>query len=158
MGSNKLEVFREISIGGVTKEQLLQKLIGSGIQFNKYAEILFDHPQFSPNKTNIKVKLIKVSLSDFGLSNPCSFQELTRRASLLGLRSCPLYLGAFLRLEYIDQPAGPYLTIASVKPENDENYPNGFYIRNFEDSLWLRGYRADDFCEWPAENEFIFIL
>lgn len=25
---------------------------------------------------------------------------------------------------------------------NDENYPTGFYIRNFESSLWLRGYRV----------------
>ena len=158
MGSNKLEVFREISIGGVTQEQLLQKLIGAGIKFNKYAEILFAHPQFFPNEESEKVKLVKVSLSDFGLSNPCSFQELTRRVSAFGLKSCPLYLGAFLRLDYLDQPAGPYLTIASVKPENDENYPDGFYIRNFEESLWLRGYRADDVCEWPAENEFIFIL
>lgn len=154
---NRLDTFKEISIGGITKKQLLQKLIEGGIQFNKYAEMLFDHPDFSPSEKAEKVTLIKLKLSDLGLSNPCSFREMKDRASALGLSLCPLYLGAFLRLEYLDQPEGPYLTIASAKPESNENYPNGFYLRNFENNFWLRGYRADDYCEWPAENEFIFL-
>jgi len=29
------------------------------------------------------------------------------------------------------------LTIASVKPEINDNFPNGFYLRNFENVLWL---------------------
>jgi len=37
------------------------------------------------------------------------------------------------------------LTIASVKPEINDNFPNGFYLRNFENVLWLRGYRSDGF-------------
>ncbi len=155
---NKFEIFKEISIGGITKEELLSKLTGAGIRFNKYAEILFDHTQFSPNEKNEKVKLVKVKSSDFNLDNPCSFQEMVKRATASGLKLCPIYLAAFLRLEYLEQPAGLYLTIASAKLENDEDYPSGFYLRNIENSLWLRGYRADDFCEWPAENEFIFTL
>lgn len=154
---NKFEVFKEITVGGLTKERLLQRLNEAGIQFNKYAGILFDHPQFSPPMGAEKAKLVKIALSDFGLGNPCSFAELLARASALELKPCPLYLGAFLRLEYVDQAPGPYLTIASRKPEKDESSPNGFYIRNFENALWLRGYRADDFCDWPEQNEFIFL-
>jgi hypothetical protein len=45
-------------------------------------------------------------------------------------------------LEYLEQPEGPYLTVVLDRPESDENYPNGFYIRNFNKTLWLRGYRA----------------
>jgi hypothetical protein len=56
-----------------------------------------------------------------------------------------LYLAAFLRLDYLDQASGPYLTIASIKPEIDENFPNGFYLRSFENVLWLRVYKADGF-------------
>jgi hypothetical protein len=81
-----------------------------------------------------------------------------KRASVLGLKPCPLYLAAFLRLEYLDQPAGPYLKIISEPPEKDETYPRGFYIRNFENTLWLRGYRADDFSEWSMPSEFIFLI
>lgn len=59
-----------------------------------------------------------------------------------------------MRLECLAQPEGPYLTVASAKPEDDDAYPNGFYIRNNENALWLRGYRADDLREHPKDNEF----
>lgn len=154
---DKFEIFREIVIGGLSKENLLKQLSENGIQFNKYAAILFDHHQFLPSAEIEKVTLVKVSLADLGLNDSCSIEEFEHRAFELGLKSCPLYLAAFLRLQYIDQPAGPYLTVASKKPENDENYPNGFYIRNFENTLWLRGYRADGFAGWPEKNEFVFI-
>jgi hypothetical protein len=68
-----------------------------------------------------------------------------------------LFLGAFLRLEYLDQPEGPYLTILSPTSESNENYPTGFYIRNIDNSLWLRGYRSLGDTEWPQNNEFIFL-
>lgn len=155
---SNFEIFKTIPIGGITKDQLLRKLIEAGIQFNEYAKILFDHPNFSPATTHAeKINLVKATLSDLSMDNPCSFQEIVNRASTLGLRICPLYCAAFLRLEYLDQPEGPYLTVVSAKPESDENYPNGFYIRNFKKILWLRGYRATDFCEWPMDNEFLFL-
>lgn len=154
---SRFEVFKEISIGGLTKEELIQRLVSKGVQFNKYANLLFEHQLFSPENNVEKVKLVKVKHSDFGLDELFSYQEFLNRASADGLRPCPLYLAAFLRLEYLDQLEGPYLTIASIKPESDENYPNGFYIRNYENSLWLRGYRADDLCEHPKGNEFVFL-
>ena len=149
------QTFMEISIGGVSKEQLIQNLVSNGVQFNKYANELFAHPEFSPLEEIKKVSLVRTTYSDFGLSNPFSYLELIHEASKAGLRPCPIYLGAFLRLEFMDQPEGSFLTIASVKPAGD--YPNGFYIRNHDNALWLRGYRAEDVCEWPDGNEFIFL-
>lgn len=155
---SKIEVFKEISVGGIAKEQLINQLIEARIQFNEYAKILFEHHAFLPGNKSEKIKLVKVTLSSLGLDNPSSFQELVNRASTFGLKLCPLYCAAFLRLEYLDQPEDSYLTIASDKPEKDESYPNGFYIRNFNKILWLRGYRATDFCEWPIGNGFIFLI
>jgi hypothetical protein len=155
---DELETFKEISVGGLTKETLIQRLVNTDVQFNKYAEILFQHPSFSPEHETEKVKLVKVTLSDLCLNNTCSFKDIINASSILGLELCPLYLGAFLRLEYLDQPEGPYLTIASPQPENDENYPTGFYIRNFEKSLWLRGYQVVGDSKWPLDNEFIFLI
>jgi len=154
---SELEIFRKSFIGGMTKQPLIQRLVDAGIQFNQDARILFEHCSFSPRDRVEEVTLVKLGLSDLRLKGPCSFQDIINRASNLGLGLCPLYLGAFLRLEYFDQPEGPYLTIASPRPENDENYPTGFYIRNFENSLWLRGYRAQGDCEWPLDNEFVFL-
>ena len=154
---NKPTAFKEISLGGVTKEQLLNQLVEKGVQFNKYAHMLFEHDSFSVGNEVEKVKLAKVNLADLRISKPCFYLEIVERAADLGLKLCPIVLGAFLRLAYLEQPEGPYLTIASAKPENDEKYPNGFYVRNFENSLWLRGYRASDDYEWPIDSEFIFL-
>lgn len=118
----ELETFKEISIGGIIKEQFFGQPVEAGIQFNEYAKILFDHHTFSSINKSEKVQLVKVTLSDLDMDNPCSFQEVVNRALTLGLRIYPLYCATFLRLEYLNQPEGPYLTVASAKPESDENY------------------------------------
>lgn len=157
VSASKFDIFKEITIGGIGKERLLQLLSEAGVQYNQYAKILFDHPHFLPSAGAEKVKLVKVTLSTLGLDDTCSFQEFSSRTNVLGLKLCPLYLAAFLRLEYLNQPDGPYLTVASHEFERDENFPNGFYLRNYENALWLRGYRADGFSGWPESNEFILI-
>lgn len=154
---SEFEVFKEITIGGVTKAQLLQQLSDKGIQFNKYAGALFDHPDFLPPSHIERVKLVKLSLSNLGLRDTCSNEEFEAQVFALKLKLCPIYLAAFLRLQYLDQIEGPYLTIASKKLKMNEDYPNGFYIRNYDKALWLRGYVADGFADWPAPNEFIFM-
>ena len=152
-----MENFKTITIGGLSKEVLLEKLIAANIQFNEYAKTLFKHAHFDSNEQLTEVGLVKIKLSDLSLKNPCSYQVIVDEALKLGLKLCPLYLGAFLRLEHMDQPEGPYLTVASLQPEEDESYPMGLYVRNFENSLWLRGYRVSGEAQWPAENEFIFL-
>lgn len=154
---NKFETFKKITIGGLDKSELLKRCLETGVQFNAYAKTLFEHPLFAPPAETEVVKLVKTSLRELGLDERCSFEEFSARAFSHGLRLGPLYLAAFLRLEYLDQPEGPHLTIASAPPEPDENYPKGFYIRRNDGVLWLRGYQADGFEGWPEGNEFIFL-
>ena len=44
-----MEIFKELSIGGIEKDILIQQLLDSGVQFNKYASVLFNNPLFSPS-------------------------------------------------------------------------------------------------------------
>ncbi len=83
---SNFEIFKTISIGGITKDQLIKQLIEAGIQFNEYAKILFEHQRFSPINRPEKVQLIKVTSSDLGMDNRCAFQEVVNQASTLGLR------------------------------------------------------------------------
>jgi hypothetical protein len=46
---------------------------------------------------------------------------------------------------------------SSQRAAKAENFPTGFYLRNHEGSLWLRGYRSIGESEWPVENEFVFL-
>jgi hypothetical protein len=154
---NHMETFKELMIGGVHKHVLIQRLNDAGVLFNKYAPILFENPSFLPSSEIEKVELVKLKFADLGLNNICSYQNILSRASELRLKLCPMHLGAFLRLDYMDQPEGPYLAIASQEPEGDEEYPTGFYLRKFESAVWLRGYRVKGEAEWPPDHEFIFL-
>lgn len=152
----RFKTFIEIYIGGSTKEEIIKRLYEQNISFNDYGFTLFEHPDFTPSIEIEKVKLVKLSLNELNLNHNCSFEDFVQRASEFNLRLCPLYLAAYLRLEYLEQVEGPYLTIASNKPKGP-NLPNGFYLRNFENKLWLRGFKADGFTGWPEDNEFVFI-
>ncbi len=81
-----MEIFRELSIGGVEKDILIQRLIDAGVQFNKYAPILFENPLFSPSSKIQKVELVKLKFADLNLDNVCSYQEIVNQASMLGLK------------------------------------------------------------------------
>lgn len=153
-----INVFKEISLGGLSKEDLIAQLAQAGVQFNKYAHTLFEDAGFSPPMQKERVELVKLQVSDLGINHRSSLQQILTKASEFGLRPCPLYLGAFLRLQYLEQPEGPHLTIASLPPAGDDNYPTGFYVRNSDKLLWLRGYRAEGECDWPSGNEFIFLV
>ncbi len=151
-----MKIFKTIALGGITKEALLDQLTKQGIQFNAYAKTLFSDPEFSVNEKAESVNLVKVNSLELGLTKPSYYKDIVASAKVKGLKLCPLSLAAFLRLECLDQAEGPYLHIASAKPKQDEEYPNGFYLRNLEGVLWLRGYRASDDYEWPVDSEFVF--
>lgn len=151
-----METFKEIFMDNLSAEELLEKMKAKGIQFNKYAEMLFEHSSFLTSGKARKVKLVKVNLTDLKLAKPTRFQDIVSAAAEKGLKLCPLNLAPFLRLEYLDQPEGPYLTIASLKIEDDEKFPRGFYLRKLEGVLWLRGFCASDDWEYPLDMEFVF--
>lgn len=150
-----MEIFCELLIGGTPKDTLLQELRAAGVQFNDSAQKLFAHPGFNPDHAPQKLKLIKTSMGEFGLEGPQSLQTILDHAAARGLRPCPLHTAAHLRLQYRNQREGPYLTVASPPPESEAD-PAGFYVRNRDQILWLRGYRVDGTPEWPKENEFVF--
>lgn len=154
---NKFKVFKTITIGGTNKEELLARLESAGVQFNAYAKTLFADPQFIVSEKAEIVHLVKANLTVLGFDKPMYYKDIITKAEALGLKQCPLNLAAFLRLEFMEQTEGPYITVASVKTKNDEEYPNGLYVRRLDDILWLRGYRATFDVEWPVEHEFVFI-
>lgn len=153
---NKL--FKQIQIGGIEKEELILRLVASGIEFNDYAKTLLRSSYIKIDENMETLDLVRVNLSDLKIDEPSPFKTIVEAASKEKLGLCPLALGLFLRLKYLDQPEGPYITIASENPTDAPDYPNGFYVRNIDGTLWLRGYRADDDYLWPIESEFIFIL
>lgn len=151
-----MQIFKELVVNDLSKAELISRIQAKGIQLNKYADIIFEDPAFATGRDVEKVKLIKVNLPDLGLTKPTIYQDIVSQAEKFGLKLCPLILAAHLRLEYLDQPEGPYLTVASPKVGNEDTYPRGLYLRNIDSTLWLRGYCASDDWEYGLNMEFVF--
>lgn len=149
---------QKLEIGGQGKAELLSSLHERGIQLNRYAQILFDDPVFVTSETSRWVCPTEVSVAGLGLAAGATSAEIFAEAARIGLALCPLELAPRLRLELLDQTEGPYLTVASQKTrDDDEEYPNGFYLRRTDGILWLRGYRATADFIWEPTSRFVFL-
>jgi hypothetical protein len=163
-------ITRIVEVGGLTKSQLIQELTRSSISMNEYGEILFADKKFTTSDTKYSLKTVELTVMDLGFPDGAATAQIFKRACELGLDLCPLELGPFLRLKYLDQPEG-YLgnasqkhqapsgsiTIASEILTEDDDFPKGFYLRKMNGVLWLRGYTADHLHVWNPEDHFIFV-
>ena len=151
---------RSLIIGGVSKDELRQRLASASVSLNAYAEQLFEAPEFTVSTERLQIRLVTVSLADLGFQTGGTLPAIFERAESVGYDLCPPEVAAHLRLQFPDQSAGPYLTVASPRLRPDHiDFPAGFYLRRREDGLWLRGYRTDDDWMWPPTfSSFVFSL
>lgn len=146
-----------VSVGGLTKAELLWKLGIQGVSLNEYAMVLFADELFTTSPKEESVRLTVVSLTDLGLPDGGTYQQIIDRGQAAGLVECRLEVAPHLRLSYLDQVEGPYLTVTSRKLRDEELFPNGLYLRRLEDGLWLRGYNAGaEIVYQPDFTEFVF--
>ncbi len=160
---------RIVEIGGLTKSELLQKLQAASIELNRYADLLFADERFTTCETEARLTAVELSPADLGFPEGATMPQIHAAAFELGLRLCPLELGPHMRLQMQDQqerrsdglsqahqaPSGS-ITIVSAPLTEDHEVPKGFYLRNIDGVLWLRGYVADDTHLWNAYDRFIF--
>jgi hypothetical protein len=162
-------ITRKVEVGGLTKSQLIQKLQQYSILMNESGERLIAANIFTTSETKYIIQTVEITVGDLGFLDGATTAQLFKRASDLGLELCPLELGPYLRLEYLDQPEGylgkplrqhpaPFgsITIASKILHEDYDFPKGFYLRRINGELWLRGFQADHLHVWNPDDHFIF--
>jgi hypothetical protein len=160
---------RTVEVGGLTKSQLIEKLQKSFIMMNEYGERLFADDRFTTSEIKYTLQTVELTVGDLGFPDGATTAQIFSKAREFGLELCPLELGPYLRLEYLDQtegfsgdslqrhqaPSGS-ITIASEILTEDDEFPKGFYLRKINGVLWLRGYRADHLHVWNPDNHFVF--
>jgi hypothetical protein len=162
-------ITRPVTVGGLTKSELMEQLHRNAISMNESAERLFASDHFTTSETRYSVTTVELTVRDLGFAQGATINEIYARAAALGLGLCPLELGPHLRLQYLDQPEGYWeqpvrqhqapsgsITIASEKLTEDDDFPKGFYLRRIKGELWLRGYRSGAQHVWEADDHFIF--
>ncbi|MDN4492612.1 helicase [Ureibacillus aquaedulcis] len=164
-------ITRTLEIGGLTKFQLMEQFKQHSIMMNNYGERLFFDGLFTTSETKYSLQIVELTVRQLGFPEGATLPQLFNQANELGLKLCPLELGPYLRLEYLDQtegntnqlslqnsaPSGS-ITIASELVRDDDDFPKGFYIRKIDGVLWLRGYLADSLHVWNPDDRFIFCI
>lgn len=145
-----------VEVGGLTKAALLREFRQHEISLNDYGKRLFEDASWAPSNSARRLETVELTARRMGFPEGATTAQLFQRAVDTGLSLCPLELGPFLRLQYLDQPERFWITIASRKLSEDPGFPNGFYLRRLADGLWLRGYIASDDHVWDAEDHFVF--
>src|SRR5690349_14971240 len=99
-------VSKTVTIGGLTKTQLLEQLHAQAVSLNESAHKLFASDQFTTSHTPYSVTTVELTVRDLGFLQGATTAEMYARATTLGLGLCPLELAPHLRLQYLDQPEG----------------------------------------------------
>lgn len=99
-------ISRTVKVGGLTKSQLIQKLHKYSILMNEYGERLFADDRFMTSATKYSLQTVELTVEDLGFLEGANTTQIYKRARELGLELCPLELGPYLRLEYLDQLEG----------------------------------------------------
>ncbi len=144
-----------ITLGTQPLASLKQDLRASAIRHNAYSEQLLELSiaiAEAPTPVSLEIQ----PLTAHGFPQGATMDELLEVATQRSLAPCSLEAAIVLRLAWLEQPQGPRITIASMRPVPSEQHPRGFYLRSDHDGLWLRGYVASD--DWVFAPEELVAL
>lgn len=156
------------TVGGISFADLKSQLKQNNVGFNPSAEKLFsdDRLIISPKAHPVTVKILTVA--DLNLNVPATLPNIFQAAQQQGLQLCSLETAIALRLFWLDQPESSdsemhrhkapdfSVTVASPVISESPEQPKGFYLRNVNQQLWLRGYICDDTFIWNQNDKFAF--
>jgi hypothetical protein len=157
----------EISVGGLSREVLIERLTAQRVLLNTHAETLLDSDAFDERPTET-IMVTERTVGELGFAGGATLPQIFAASEHQGLQLCPRATGAYLRLALTEQPSSgdsvmsagrapaDSLTIASAVLSPDDEYPKGFYLRVVDGQPWLRGYRCDDTHVWSPDDRFVF--
>ncbi|MFW0118791.1 hypothetical protein ACN08Y_02545 [Rothia sp. P5764] len=160
----------EFEIQPKSVNELAEQLVATGVQTNKYAQVLLESNYYDPAVSG-RFTVELVNLSDLGFDEPATLQHVYERAQATGYCLCPLELAPYARMQWLEQAqsktsilSGTHsmpdsaVNVATPVLSEDHTFPKGFYLRVVDGVPWLRGYRCDDTYLFPLESCFMFVL
>ena len=159
----------EVSVGGLSRRQLMNSLSSHGILVNGHAETLIEDVIFD-DQASRPVVVTERTVAELGLPCGATLTQIFDVAQQQGLSLCPVDTAPYLRMALNEQVASRNsvmssgsapdggLTVAAQALSKDDEYPKGFYLRVVDGQAWLRGYRCDDEHAWSPDDRFIFQL
>ena len=161
--SQDLKKPKIIKIGSVLNgRKMLKKLKEKGIKIKIPIDSL-EEISYATQKNNIKI--VFISLANLGLSTKTNkikgveYEEACQRAKQFGLSLCPAEIAPQLRLQYINQPKGEWIVIATEPIIDSDDNPKLFVVGSNDSGLWLNSvqyHKKDDF--FSGQRLFAFVV
>ncbi|MEY9880375.1 DUF1127 domain-containing protein [Bradyrhizobium sp. USDA 329] len=151
-------VWKTIRMGTFTDTLALRNAlsaIGCGVG-NSAAEILA-RPAFTLNHGQAEVALVAVSVAELGFQDAASLREIYLRAQELGFALAPAEIAPQLRLQYLDQPIGEFLTIGMEPIRTWAGEATLLTVANGGAGLILIGQDGRDDAQISVMSRFVFV-
>ena len=157
----------EVTVGGLSRSQLMSKLCSRGVRLNTHAETFVGDIDFT-QRAPLTFAVTERTVIALGLPTGATLPQIFGAAQHQGLLMCPVDTGPYLRIALHEQevspnsvlsvgsaPAGTQ-TVAALALNYDHEYSKGFYLRVVDNEFWLRGHRCgdDDGAHWDGFPRF----
>jgi len=129
--------------------------MGCGVG-NVAAEILA-RPAFTLSRSKAEIELVAVSVAELGFQGGASLRAIYLRAQELGFALAPPEIAPQLRLQYLDQPIGEFLTIGMEPIRTWAGEAMLLTVANGGAGLILIGQDGRDDAQISAISRFVFV-
>lgn len=153
-------------VGGLSREELRERLGARGIELNDHAVTLLEQSVFEQREPEV-LTVVQRTPAELGLAEGGTLPQVIVAARQAGFGLCPPDAGPYLRLAMGSQEQAPdsvlsagraptgALHVLSEPLRADHAFPKGFYLRVVDGVEWLRGYRCDDEYVVPSTSRFV---
>lgn len=154
-----VSVWKTIAIGTFKDPPAIRNAmsaIGCGIG-NSAGEVLA-RPAFTVSSIRTDVDLVVISAAQLGFQGEAaSLRKIYAHAQRLGFGLAEAELAPQLRLQYLDQPIGEFLIVATEPIKTWSGEPIILSVANGGAGLILIGQEAGDETEVPVTSRFVFV-
>ena len=144
MKTSVIEPWKTIELGQGLQDEAdyRQSIIETAIRVHADVSRAFADPKFSIHRHPRKLPLMAVTPEDLGFTDGAVFGELVGRAFEMGLTRCPHDTGPQLRRQYLEQPHGEEIIVATERLKESTYcewliYHNRYSTGRGDTGLWL---------------------
>lgn len=154
-----VSAWKTIRIGTYADSLALRNALGDiGCSAGGSAAEILARPAFTLSSEGMDVELVAVSAAELGLrGETASLRQIYAVAQKLGFELAPAEIGAQLRLQYLDQPAGEFLVIAMAPIETWTGEPIILTVANGGAGLILIGQDGRADAEISVTSRLVFV-
>jgi hypothetical protein len=106
-------IWKRVTLGAHRNIGSLRNVLEhAGVRIGDSADEILGRPAFSLSRAKTDVDLVVASVAELGFRDGAPLEDIYWRAGELGLELCPAEVAPLLRLQYVDQPLGEFLSVA----------------------------------------------